>query len=61
MDAEDFLFVALNDSSYADWRASRSAEDFMAQMHVEKADHESKNSLAEDNRKKKKKVALLRK
>lgn len=41
MDAEDFLFVALNDSSYADWRASRSAEDFMAQMHVEKADHET--------------------
>lgn len=22
IDAEDFLFVALNDSSYADWRAS---------------------------------------
>lgn len=41
IDAEDFLFVALNDSSYADWKASRSMGEAMAQMHVEKVDQET--------------------
>lgn len=41
IDAEDFLFVALNDSSYADWRASRSTSEAMSEMYVEKAGHET--------------------
>lgn len=41
IDAEDFLFVALNDSSYADWRASRTPEETMAQMHVLKTNRET--------------------
>lgn len=41
IDAEDFLFVALNDSSYADWRASRNTSEAMAEMYVEKTGHET--------------------
>ncbi len=41
IDAEDFLFVALNDSSYADWRDSRAPEETLAQMHVLKTDRET--------------------
>ena len=41
IDTEDFLFVALNDSPYADWRASRTPEETMAQMHVLKTDRET--------------------
>lgn len=41
IDAEDFLFVALNDSSYADWRASRNTSEAMAERYVEKAGHET--------------------
>lgn len=41
IDAEDFLFVALNDSSYADWRASRTPEETMVQMHVLKTNRET--------------------
>lgn len=57
IDAEDFLFVALNDSSYADWRASRNTSEAMAEMYVEKTGHETiegriKRFLAENSRKK---------
>lgn len=41
IDTEDFLFVALNDSSYADWRASRNTSEAMAEMYVEKTGHET--------------------
>ena len=41
IDAEDFLFVALNDSSYADWTASRNTSEAMAEMYVEKTGHET--------------------
>ena len=41
IDTEDFLFVALNDSSYADWRASRNTSEAMAEMCVEKTGHET--------------------
>lgn len=37
MDAEDFLFVALNDSSYADWSASRSAKDVFEKVYTDKS------------------------
>lgn len=65
IDAEDFLFVALNDSSYADWRASRNTSEAMAEMYVKKTGHETiggriKRFLAENSRKKLKITKIVR-
>lgn len=41
MDAEDFLFVALNDSSYADWRASRCTGETFGEIYAESKERET--------------------
>lgn len=65
IDAEDFIFVALNDSSYADWRASRNTSEAMSEMYVKKTGHETiggriKRFLAENSRKKLKITKIVR-